>query len=111
MIKFEYNYFNDTDTNILLKLNNLIETYQEKYSKVRIGISEKGPETFFNKFSRRGERWEKISILFEIKTLYMLNIIEFWLIDEHWDIYIDKYISEDFDITFKKDKYLYILAS
>jgi len=110
MIEFEYNYLKDTDTDILLSLNNLIETYKEKYYKIRLGISEKDSDSVFLKFNERGEQWKKIFILYKIKTLYMLNIIEFWLIDEHWDIYTDKYISEAFDVMFKKEKYLYVLV-
>jgi len=110
MIKLEYNYLNGTDTNILLSLDNLVETYQEKYNKIRIGFSEKKPEFVLRKFNERGEQWKKIFIIFKIKTLYMLNIIDFWLIDEHWDIYIDKYISDEFDISFKEEKYLYIIV-
>ncbi len=111
MIKTEYNYLNDTETNILLSLNNLIDEYKKEFSRIKIGIAEQEPESVLKKTEGKGVKWEKLVVLFKIKTLYMLNIIEFWLIDEHWDIYIDKYISEEFDITFKKEKYLYILVS
>ena len=111
MIKTEYNYLNETETNILLSLNSLLDKYKQEFSQIKIGIAEKEPEFVLKKTERKGIRWEKLIVLFKIKTLYMLNIIEFWLIDEHWNIYIDKYISEEFDITFKKEKYLYVLVS
>ncbi len=104
--KVEYKTVNDTDLNILSVLDDIIETYKKENNRIAIGIAEDNPETVLEKFSA----WDKLTVVFRIKTLYMLNIIEFWMIDEHWKIYADKAVTEEFDLTFEKEKYLYILS-
>ena len=109
MVQIEYNYIKNGDLNIINRLNEIIVEYKHRYNKIRIGISDENFQSLLTE-NTDGD-WRKISILYEINTFYMFNIIEFWLIDEHWDIFADKNFSENFELILENKKYLYILSA
>ena len=109
MVQIEYNYIKNVDSNIINHLNKTIVAYKHRYNEIRIGISDENVQSLVTE--NTDGNWRKISILYKINTFYMFNIIEFWLIDEHWDIFADKNFSENFELILENKKYLYILSA
>ncbi len=96
--------------NIIISLNKKVADYKKKYKNIKIGLTDKDPGSILQEIKKKERNWEHIQTILTIKSLYIYHIIEFWLIDEHWDIFDDIKITSDYHLLFNNEKYLYLLT-
>ncbi|NPA67328.1 MAG: hypothetical protein GXO50_01835 [Chlorobi bacterium] len=91
-------------------MNKKVADYKKKYKNIKIGLTDKDPGSILQEIKKKERNWEHIQTILTIKSLYIYHIIEFWLIDEHWDIFDDIKITSDYHLLFNNEKYLYLLT-